>query len=280
MSTVLVTGANGFIGKAVCEKLKPFHDVISFDRSVGDITNYETFRNLDKVEYVFHLAARTFVPNSWSETSDFLKSNIIGTANVLEFCKYNNIPLTFVSAYIYGKPDSLPIKEDALIKPNNPYALSKHMAEQLCSFYAAFHNLDITVIRPFNIYGPGQPNHFLIPKIVNMVKQKVEIELFDLAPKRDYIFIDDVVDVLVKTLELKLPGYNVFNIGSGNSLSVKEVVESIQSICGTSLPVISKEIQRKEELDNVYADISYSLNKLNWTPRTNFVEGIKKMIDA
>jgi nucleoside-diphosphate-sugar epimerase len=188
--------------------------------------------------------------------------------------------LTFVSAYIYGKPDSLPIKEDALIKPNNPYALSKHMAEQLCSFYAAFHNLDITVIRPFNIYGPGQPNHFLIPKIVNMVKQKVEIELFDLAPKRDYIFIDDVVDVLVKTLELKLPGYNVFNIGSGNSLSVKEVVESIQSICGTSLPVISKEIQRKEELDNVYADISYSLNKLNWTPRTNFVEGIKKMIDA
>ena len=280
MSTVLVIGANGFIGKSLCERLKPYHQVITLDRSKGDITNYDTFRNLDKVDYVFHLAARTFVPDSWNETTDFLNSNIIGTANVLDFCKSKNIPMTFVSAYIYGKPESLPIREDSFVKPNNPYALSKYMAEQLCSFYSTFHNLNITVIRPFNIYGPGQPKHFLIPKIVDMVKKKVQIELYDLSPKRDYIYIDDVVDALIKTLELKLHGYNVFNIGSGNSLSVKEVVDCIQSISGTSLSVLSKEVQRKEELDNVFADISQSLNKLNWMPRTKFHEGIKKMIDA
>jgi nucleoside-diphosphate-sugar epimerase len=154
------------------------------------------------------------------------------------------------------------------------------MAEQLCSFYSTFHNLNITVIRPFNIYGPGQPKHFLIPKIVNMVRKKVQIELFDLSPKRDYIYIDDVVDALVKTLELKLPGYNVFNIGSGKSLSVKEVVESVQNIAGTNLEVISTDMQRKEELDDVYADISNSVEKLHWAPKTEFHIGIKQTIDA
>jgi GDP-4-dehydro-6-deoxy-D-mannose reductase len=280
MSVVLVTGANGFIGNSLCERLKSFHQVITLDRSKGDITSYDTFRNLDKVDYVFHLAARTFVPDSWNETTDFLKSNIIGTANVLDYCKSKNIPMTFVSAYIYGKPESLPIKEDSIVKPNNPYALSKYMAEQLCSFYSTFHNLNITVIRPFNIYGPGQPKHFLIPKIVNMVRKKVQIELFDLSPKRDYIYIDDVVDALVKTLELKLPGYNVFNIGSGKSLSVKEVVESVQNIAGTNLEVISTDMQRKEELDDVYADISNSVEKLHWAPKTEFHIGIKQTIDA
>ena len=140
--------------------------------------------------------------------------------------------------------------------------------------------MNITIIRPFNIYGPGQPIHFLIPKIIDMVKRKVKIELFDLAPKRDYIFIDDVVDALVKTLKLKLPGFNVFNIGSGKSLSVQEVVECIQAAAGTNLEVISKEQQRKEELDNVVADISNSLVNLKWAPFTEFELGIKKTFDV
>ena len=280
MSTVLVTGANGFLGKSLCERLKSYHKVIILDRSNGEITSYDTFRNLDKVDYVFHLAARTFVPDSWYEATDFFNSNIIGTANVLDFCRSKDIPMTFVSAYIYGRPESLPIKEDSIVKPNNPYALSKFLAEQLCSFYSTFHNLNIAVIRPFNIYGPGQPKHFLIPKIVNMVKNNVQIEVIDLSPKRDYIYIEDVVDALVKTLELKLPGYNVFNIGSGKSLSVKEVVESVQKIAGTNLEVISADLQRREELDDVYADISHSIEKLHWAPRTEFHIGIKRMIDA
>lgn len=280
MSKILITGAGGFIGQALNEKLKSDYEIITLDRSKGDITNINTFQNIDKVEHVFHLAARTFVPDSWNETSDFLNSNLIGTANVLEFCKRSHTSLTFVSAYIYGKPESLPIKENAVIKPNNPYALSKFLSEQICEFYSTFHNLNITIIRPFNIYGPGQPIHFLIPKIIDMVKRKVKIELFDLAPKRDYIFIDDVVDALVKTLKLKLPGFNVFNIGSGKSLSVQEVVECIQEAAGTNLEVISKEQQRKEELDNVVADISNSLVNLKWAPFTEFELGIKKTFDV
>lgn len=280
MGKVLVTGAGGFIGKALLKKIKPDYEVITLDRSKGDITNYNTFLNLEKVDYVFHLAARTFVPDSWLETSDFLNTNVIGTTNVLEYCKRLNIPLTFVSAYVYGQPDSLPIKEEAPIKPNNPYALSKYLAEQVCHFYATYQNLDITIIRPFNIYGPGQPNHFLIPKITDLVKKNLTIELFDLSPKRDYVFIDDVVDALVRTLELKLTGFNVFNIGSGKSISVKEVVDYIQTAAGSQLDVKSKEQYRKEELDNVFADISQSWLKLEWAPITAFEDGIKKTLNG
>jgi GDP-4-dehydro-6-deoxy-D-mannose reductase len=280
MGKVLVTGAGGFIGKALLNKISLDHEVITLDRSKGDITNYNTFLNLEKVDYVFHLAARTFVPDSWIETSDFLNTNVIGTTNVLEYCKRLNVPLTFVSAYVYGQPDSLPITEEAPIKPNNPYALSKYLAEQVCHFYATYHKLDITIIRPFNIYGPGQPNHFLIPKITDLVKKNLTIELFDLSPKRDYVFIDDVVDALVRTLELKLPGFNVFNIGSGRSISVKEVVDYIQTAAGSKLDVKSKEQYRKEELDNVFADISQSWLKLKWAPSTAFEDGIKKTLNG
>jgi nucleoside-diphosphate-sugar epimerase len=280
MSKILVTGAGGFIGQALLRKIESDHEVITLDRSKGDITNYNTFINLEKVDYVFHLAARTFVPDSWIETINFLNTNVIGTTNVLEYCKRFNIPLTFVSAYLYGQPDSLPINEQAPIKPNNPYALSKYLAEQVCHFYSSYHNLDITIIRPFNIYGPGQPNHFLIPKITDLVKKNLTIELFDLSPKRDYVFIDDVIDALVRTLELKLAGFNVFNIGSGKSISVKEVVDYIQTAAGSQLDVKSKEQYRMEELNNVFADISQSWLKLKWAPITEFEEGIKKTLNG
>lgn len=280
MSRVLVTGANGFIGGALCKKLELDHDLVRHDRSNGDITNPLTFSNIENVDHVFHLAARTFVPDSWNETPDFMQSNIVGTTNVLEFCKRSKASLTFVSAYIYGKPDSLPIAENANVRPNNPYALSKFLGERVCEFYANFHNIDITVIRPFNIYGPGQPIHFLIPKIIDLVKKSQPIELFDLSPKRDYVFIGDLVEALISTIELKLSGFNVFNIGSGKSISVQEVVDTIQMIAGTELEVRSREQQRKEELDDVIADITQSLNKLKWHPFTDFAEGIKKTINA
>ena len=276
MSKILITGASGFIGRALCKVLEIDHEVITLDRSRGNITNPTTFLSLEKVEYVFHLAARSFVPDSWNETSDFLNANVIGTTNVLEYCKSLNIPLTYVSAYVYGLPNSLPLNEDALIKPNNPYALSKYLAEQVCQFYATYHNLNITIIRPFNIYGPGQATPFLIPKIINQVKKNLTIELFDLSPKRDYVYIDDVIDALVRTFEFKLPGFNVLNIGSGKSISVDEVVEHIQNVAGSNLDVKSQKKYRRDELNNVFADISQSFIKLKWIPLTTFEEGIKR----
>lgn len=278
MARVLVTGAHGFIGRALCRSLRSQgHEFVELSHQDGDIAEPATLSNIGTVQHVFHLAGRTFVPDSWEDPMGFQKANVIGTANVLEYCRARGARLTFVSAYLYGLPDRLPVSENCLPRPNNPYALSKYLAEQVCEFYASCHGVDITIIRPFNIFGPNQKDHFLIPHILNQVIARQTIHVKDLAPRRDYIYIDDLVEALVKTL--KSPGgYSVLNIGSGLSLSVWELIDDIQSVAGTKLPVVSTDEARHNEIDDVYADIRKAQGLLGWAPSLSFKQGVERMM--
>lgn len=278
MARILVTGASGFIGRALCRALRSQgHELVELSHQDGDIAEPATLGNIGAVQQVFHLAGRTFVPDSWRDPLGFHKANMLGTGNVLEYCRGHGGRLTFVSAYLYGVPDRLPISEDCVPRPNNPYALSKYLAEQVCQFYTSSHDVDVTVIRPFNIFGPNQKDHFLIPHIFNQVRAHRTIHVKDLVPRRDYIYIDDLVDALVKTL--KSPGgYNVLNIGSGKSLSVRELIDDIQSVVGTKLPVVSTDEVRHKEIDDVYADIGKAQGFLGWTPSLSFQQGIERMM--
>lgn len=278
MSKILITGGDGFIASHLFNRLKDDgYTVISLSRKDGDIAAADTFDGIEKVDHVFHLAARTFVPESWSDIDGFMKTNLLGTINVLEYCKKNDATLTYISAYIYGKPLILPIPEDMKPYPNNPYALTKYMGELACEFYAKYMGCGVAVIRPFNIYGLGQGDVFLIPKIIRSIQQNIPIELFDLAPKRDYIYISDLIDALMKTIRLK-KGYDVFNVGSGTSISVRDLVNLIQSIAGSNLEVKSNQAPRYEELDDVVADISHTEEVLNWAPSTSLEDGLSNLI--
>lgn len=278
MASVLVTGAAGFIGRALCGSLRAAgHQLVELSRHEGDIADPATVGGVGPVEHVFHLAGRTFVPDSWQDPVGFHRTNVLGTANVLEFCRSHGARLTFVSAYLYGVPDRLPVAETCVLRPNNPYALSKCLAEQLCEFYAAHHGIDATVIRPFNIFGPRQKAHFLIPEIVAHVAARRTIRVKDLAPRRDYIHISDLVAALVRTLDGPR-GYNVFNIGSGRSLSVQELIAVIQSVAGTDLPVVTAGEVRINEIDDVYADIGNARAMLAWEPDLTFRQGVEKML--
>jgi len=198
----LVTGAPGFIGRALCRALRTEGNaIIELSRHDGDIADPKTLASIEPVEQVFHLAGRTFVPDSWEKPLEFHRTNALGTGNVLEYCRLHGARLTFVSAYLYGLPDRLPVWEQCLPRPNNPYALSKYIAEQLCEFYAAYHGVHVTVMRPFNLFGPGQKEHFLIPHIVNQVRLRQAIHVKDLEPRRDYLYVDDLVDALMRTLD-------------------------------------------------------------------------------
>lgn len=278
MTSVLVTGSGGFIGRALCPSLRQIGcEVVEWSRRNGDISDAGTLGCVGSVDHVIHLAGCTYVPDSWKDPLGFQRTNILGTANVLEFCRARGSRLTFVSAYLYGVPDRLPVAESAVPRPNNPYALSKYLAEQVCEFYAVHHGVDVSVIRPFNVFGPGQKKHFLIPRIVGQVKEGKSIQVKDLAPRRDYLYIDDLVDALVKTLSGPA-GCNIFNIGSGASLSVREVIAVIQSVAGTQLQVISDDEIRPNEIDDVYADTKRARALLHWSPRLTFQQGIAKMI--
>ncbi|WLE95583.1 MAG: NAD-dependent epimerase/dehydratase family protein [Candidatus Electrothrix communis] len=280
MSKVIVTGAGGFIGKLLVKHLERIDiSVLPLIRKNGDITKKETWDDLPAVDHVFHLAGRNYVPESWNDKTGFIYSNVIGTQQALDFCLNHGAKMTYVSAYLYGIPSSLPIREDATIEPNNPYALSKRLAEELCQFYSRYLALTVTVIRPFNVFGPGQRQEYLIPEILKCVQEGREIRLQDLNPKRDYVFVEDVVEALVKTLNFRTDtSYNVFNIGAGVSYSVKELVAMIQKVCGTALPVVSNGIERPQEIPDVCADISQAKELLQWSPRYTFIEGIKQLL--
>lgn len=274
MKSVLVTGASGFIGqKLVVAINKAGYKAVELK---GDVTEQQTFDQLDllNMEFVFHLAGRTFVPDSWHEPAEFERVNVGGTTNVLEFCRRRKIPITYVSAYLYGIPKKLPISESDEIAPNNPYALSKYMAEAVCKFYAEYYSVPVTIMRPFNIYGPGQKSHFLVPEIIAQVKARTPIKLKDLNPRRDYLYVNDLVEALLLTMSPP-QGCHSYNIGYGSSLSVAEIVTAIQTVAGTTLPVISENAPRDNEISDVYADISLANKELNWHPQTPFVDGIR-----
>ncbi len=280
MSAFLVTGASGFIGRAlVCRLDSEGHSIIGLRTTNGDISDQATLLpyRRSKIRHVFHLAGRSFVPQSWNEPLEFHRVNAMGTLNILEFCRERQIPLTSVSAYLYGQPLEQPIRENHPLVPNNPYSLSKMQAEMACEFYARTHGLNVTVIRPFNVYGFGQNENFLIPTILHQVLSADEIRVQDLAPKRDYLYIDDLVELLLATLNAP-SGYNVYNGGTGSSLSVADVIAITQAEAGTSKPARCGEAARAHEILDTRADIQKARNELGWSPRYNFRDGVRAII--
>jgi nucleoside-diphosphate-sugar epimerase len=280
MKSILVTGATGFIGSALVIRIESMgFEVIQFgsvDGDISDINFIEEYENR-KICHVFHLASKTFVPDSWENPIDFYKSSVLGTVNILQLCRIKKIPLTYVSAYIYGTPEELPITEEHRVRPNNPYAHSKFLAEDLCKFYSEFHGVKVTIVRPFNVYGKGQKKTFLIPLIIDQVLHKEAIKVKDLNPKRDYIYLDDLVSGLINTLDNQ-EQFSIFNLGSGKGLSVSDIIQIIQNVAGTNKEVISEKKERKNEVMNVIADIKKSKEYLNWMPTYSFEAGVIEII--
>ena len=279
---ILVTGAMGFVGRPLVHCLKEMgNTVYPFDRSLGndilDTSDFEPF--LDKeIDTVLHLAGLTFVPESWKNPADFYSVNTFGTQHVLDFCKATKARHIFVSAYIYGIPQYLPIDELHPVAPNNPYAHSKWLAEELCRFYALEMGVKSIVLRPFNLYGPGQPDHFLIPMIIGQAQRCEDIVVKDDAPRRDYLHISDFVDAFVLCLECFEVPFRVFNVGSGYSLSVKEIVETAIRTVGIEISWRSAGIARKNEIPDTVADCNAIYKALNWRPLVSFTEGIQSLM--
>jgi nucleoside-diphosphate-sugar epimerase len=279
---VLVTGADGFVGSHLVARLgRDGQEVISLTRTHGDIRNGETWDRLrgEAVSHVYHLAGKTYVPESWSDPGLFFSTNVGGTLRALEFCRATSASLTFVSAYVYGTPDRVPVSETAPARPNNPYAHSKYLAEQACRSYFEQFSLPIGIVRPFNIYGPGQDDRFLVPLILRQVRSEPEVCLDSLAPKRDFVHVDDLVEALVRTGRRR-DGLAVFNVASGKSFSVSEVVRIIQQALGSSKPVLERGTARRNEIDDVVGDAQRARSELGWAPSVPLEEGLSKLARA
>ena len=281
MKKILVTGSNGFIGKALVKKLSGMgFTTIGFDITDGDIAAEGILNYLEKedISYVFHLAGKTFVPESWAHPYSFYRTNVLGTSNVLEFCRKKEAGLTYVSSYIYGTPQYLPVDEKHPVNAFNPYSHSKLVAEEICRYYSDQFHLGITILRPFNVYGPGQSGQFLIPELIKKILDPAVpyIEVLDLRPKRDFVFIDDFTNALFLSME---GPRGIYNVGSGVSVSVEDVIKLIKKCTGIKKTIVSKNTERPMEIFDLYSDISKIKDVLKWEVKISFDHGMACCID-
>jgi nucleoside-diphosphate-sugar epimerase len=251
---------------------------MELNRSTGDISDVKMWSRLERSDVVMHLAGRTFIPQSWQEPQEFLRTNLDGTVCALEYCRRNKSRMIYLSSYLYGNSEVLPTPESAKLVVSNPYALSKKIAEETCKFYFDFYGVQVTVLRPFNVYGPGQSSKFLIPSIIFQAVNNQSITVNDLCPKRDYVYIEDLVDFIID-VGAKQIGFDTFNIGTGVSYSVLELIELVQEIMGTHLEIKSNATERLREISDTRADITKAKNILSWVPKVTLREGLKQMID-
>ena len=276
---ILVTGFSGFIGTYLVEKLKQYnHELILLDISNGvDICDWKQIKQYNNIDVIIHLANLSFVPASYSDPQNFYTTNYLSTLNMLELCRKNNARLIFFSSYVYGQPQYQPIDEVHPIQAFNPYAQTKVICESLCEGYFRDFGVPITIFRPFNIYGIGQHPDFLIPTIIQQAMNG-KIEIKDDRPRRDYIHVSDIVEAVISAVEKPSSEKHIYNLGSGDSYSVKEIVTFVRSFFDNDIDYICKNEYRPNEVMDTVANINKIKCELNWQPKVTIEKGIQKMI--
>ncbi|MCB9227990.1 MAG: NAD(P)-dependent oxidoreductase [Deltaproteobacteria bacterium] len=272
---IFVTGASGFIGQHLIRLLQEKsvifiaakHDVDICDLSVpSDVT------------HIIHLAAESYVPDSWERPENFLRTNTLGTQHILEEARKASAHVVFMSSYVYGPPAYLPVDENHPVQAFNPYCLSKVLAEQLCHFWAKNFDLNISVIRPFNIYGEHQRSAFLIPTMMDQFfdPECSKIVVQNTVSRRDYLHVSDLCHLIF--LSLRCTGLQTFNAGSGSSFSVKDLWELMRFATDMDKPLCSSDMERKNEVSDVVADIRYPEKVLGWKPEISLEHGIRSLV--
>ena len=297
-NSTLITGGAGFIGSHLVDALLQKGNTITvldnfstgrpqnLDHVKGKINIIECdisqagqwqykFKNIDNV---FHLAALADIVPSIENPDTYYKSNVNGTFNVLEACRKHNVKKIVYSASssCYGIPDNYPTKENAEIRPQYPYALTKYLGEQLVMHWCQLYDLSAVSLRFFNVYGPRSRTSgtygavfgvFLAQKLA----EKPYTVVGDGTQTRDFTFVKDVVDAITAAAESDVSG-EIVNIGSDNTYSVNRLVE----LLGGDVVHIPK---RPGEPDCTGADISKAKQLLNWKPKVSLEEGVGILLD-
>lgn len=278
---IRVTGASGFLGQPLMRALGRLGTVSSLD---GEVSDPATFASAGTVDAVVHLAAQSNVPRSAQDPVGTWRTNVDGTLQVLEWARRDRVGRVVLvsSAHVYGRPLRSPIDEEHPLHPRSPYGASKMAAEALAAGYHASYGLDVVVVRPFNVYGPGQAPGFLVPDILNPLRDGRAPVLGDPRPIRDYTFLDDAVAFLVKaaTAPAVLAG-EALNLGSGRGVSVAELATQAAAASGTGLaPAFEPARARANEGGAVVADVRKAKRLLGWEPRVGLDEGLRRTWQA
>ena len=283
VNKVLVTGSKGFVGKHLCNRLsKNGLSVVSGDKNDDNkfnVTDMDHLQFIEDVEAIIHLAAKSNVVYSYNNTYNTYHTNVLGTLNILEFARMRNIrKLIFVSTYVYGEPKYLPVDEKHPINPHSPYHNSKLLAEHICENYSHHFGIDVVTLRPFYLYGPNFRSDSFISSVIRQIKENGKVLLSGDRTQRDFLFIDDFINLLAIILNKFPRGYNVFNVGSGTSHTLKEVAEIIAKLMNKKIIINYDKESRPNDTIYMKADISKVSNSFNWKPLVDINKGLKLTI--
>jgi nucleoside-diphosphate-sugar epimerase len=294
---VAVTGAGGFLGGAVLKELQRVGAKIRavlgppglgdrVPQGVASISEMDIcdLHNLESIfagaTVVIHLAGLASVADSFENATEHIRVHTLGTACVLQACRTAQVSkvVYISSAEVYGQPRSNPVAEDHPLEARSPYAAAKIGAEKLIESYVAAFSQRAVVLRPFSIYGPGVSVQSLVGRILRMAQSGEAVVLQDLKPVRDYIFVDDVARAVCRACLLDLAGFQVFNIGTMQGLSVAEIAERFVQVMGEAIPVLEQRNGKRPGRSEIYrlvADNRRGQAILGWEPRTSLEEGLR-----
>lgn len=276
---ILIAGHTGFVGKHLSAQLdsKGFLNIIPISRSNGfDLSCASNSYDID-CNIVVNLSGLVGIDFSWKEPEKFYKENYLTTLNLLEIARKNNAAFIQISSYVYGEPEYQPIDECHNVKGYNPYASSKILSEKLCIDYANYYHLPVTIIRPFNLYGINQSNHFLITQLIEAAISKSNIEIYDFDAKRDYLWVGDLVNGILKVIETQKESLNIYNIGSGKSYSAREIINIFSAHISSFRDYVTNNGQ-KILIQDCICDNSLFSKDFSWQPKTSMEDGIAKII--
>jgi len=305
--TILITGADGFIGSHLTEalvrqgyKVRAFVMYNSFNSwgwldhcapdikgkfeiFSGDIRDPHGVREAMKgCEAVLHLAALIAIPYSYHSPDTYVDTNIKGTLNILQAARELGVEKVIhtSTSEVYGTARFVPISEEHPLQGQSPYSASKIAADQLAySFYASF-GLPVVIIRPFNTYGPRQSARAVIPTIISQIASgKRQIKLGAVSPTRDFNCVHDTVAGFIATLNSQQGLGEVINFGSNFEISIGETAHLIAEVMDTEIEIISDEIRMRppnSEVERLWADNRKARQLFGWQPSYGGREGLKR----
>ena len=305
----LVTGAAGFIGSHLTEALVELGaDVRVFVRYnsrgdlglldklpskiqeeleifKGDLKDSEAVRKSVKgCEIIFHLGSLIAIPFSYTNPLDFVQTNVMGTANLLNASLDINVDKVIhtSTSEVYGTAIYCPIDEKHPLQAQSPYAATKIAADKLAESYHRSYGLPVATARPFNTYGPWQSARAIIPTLVLQSLNGSRLSLGSLHPTRDLTYVEDTILGLIEVARSQASAGQTINIGSNQEISIGDLARLISSIMGKETEILTEERRvrpENSEVERLMCDNSKAKELLGWSPKIMLRQGLKRTID-
>ena len=306
---VLVTGSGGFIGSHLTEhlvelaanvkafvrynsrndwgllELLPKEKLDKVEVITGDLKDADAIRQAaEDVDIIFHLGSLIAIPYSYIHPRETIETNIIGTLNVLTAAKEEGIEKVIhtSTSEVYGTAKYVPIDEKHPLQGQSPYSASKIGADKIAESFYRSYDFPVSIIRPFNTFGPRQSARAVIPTIITQALTRKKIVLGSLHPTRDYTYVQDIVEAFINVAESPKSVGEVINIGSNFEIPIGELAKKIVSLIGRNVEIVTDPYRirpEKSEVERLWCDNKKARELLGWTSKTSLDDGLKTTIE-